>query len=66
MYRHGCVTLFENKIQVQYKLFDILEKTSTGARFKGNLFDCRQSTFSNTQIIVARQKKPNVLEINHY
>lgn len=37
VYRHGCVTLIDNNIKVQYKLFDILETTSTGATFNGNL-----------------------------
>lgn len=34
-YMHGCLILIENHIQVQYKLFDLLETTSTGATFKG-------------------------------
>lgn len=44
MYRHGCVILIENKIQIQYKLFDILETTSTGATFKGSWFDYHKRT----------------------
>lgn len=40
-YRHGCVTLIENRIQVQYKLFALLEKTSTGGTFQGDFVKFR-------------------------